>query len=113
MFRETPVFLDLKVKLDPRESLWVTQFCLDHICLYLLCNQSKEKTYLHILNFSRALLVLKVPLALLVKKEREVLEESLELLDPMDLQEREYANRMHNNMGRKWCDEVLVAVYYT
>lgn len=42
-----------------------------------------------------------MPLALLVKKEREVLEESLELLDPMDLQEREYANRMHNNMGRK------------
>lgn len=42
-----------------------------------------------------------MPLALLVKKERGVLEENLELLDPMDLQEREYANRMRNNIGRK------------
>lgn len=38
---------------------------------------------------SRALLVLKVPLALLVKKEREEPEESLELPDHLDLQERE------------------------
>lgn len=35
-------------------------------------------------------LVHKVPLALLVKKEREVLEENLELLDQSDLPEREY-----------------------
>lgn len=54
---ETRVFLDSKVKLDPRES--------------------------------SALLVLKVPLALLVKKEREEPEESLELLDHSDPQERE------------------------
>lgn len=39
---------------------------------------------------SLAHLVHKVPLALLVKKAREVLEENLELLDPMDLPEREY-----------------------
>lgn len=39
---------------------------------------------------SLAHLVLKVPLALLVKKEREVLEENLELLDQLDLPEREY-----------------------
>jgi len=54
---ETLVFLDSKVKRDPKESL--------------------------------APLVLKVPLALLVRKEREALEESLELLDHSDLQERE------------------------
>lgn len=42
-----------------------------------------------LIYFSRALLVLKVPLALLVKREREVPEESLELLDHLDLQERE------------------------
>lgn len=34
-------------------------------------------------------MVLKVPLDLLVKKEREELEASPELLDPLDLQERE------------------------
>lgn len=39
---------------------------------------------------SLAHLVHKVPLALLVKKEREVLEENLELLDQSDLLEREY-----------------------
>lgn len=35
-----------------------------------------------------------MPLAPLVKKEREVREESLELLDQSDLQEREYVTRM-------------------
>lgn len=35
-------------------------------------------------------LVHKVPLALLVRKEREVLEENLELPDHSDLPEREY-----------------------
>lgn len=39
---------------------------------------------------SLAHLVHKVPLALPVKKVKEVLEENLELLDPLDLQEREY-----------------------
>lgn len=39
---------------------------------------------------SLAHLVHKVPLAPLVKKAREVLEENLELLDPLDLPEREY-----------------------
>lgn len=39
---------------------------------------------------SLALLVHKVPLALLVKKEREVLEENPELPDHSDLLEREY-----------------------
>lgn len=38
---------------------------------------------------SRAPLVLKVPLALLARKEREEPEESLVLLDHLDLQERE------------------------
>lgn len=35
-----------------------------------------------------------MPLDPLVKKEREVLEESLEALDQSDLQEREYVTRM-------------------
>lgn len=40
-------------------------------------------------DFPRAPLVLKVPLDLLVRKEREELEVSPVLLDPLDLQEKE------------------------
>lgn len=46
---------------------------------------------------SLAHLVHKVPLALLVKKEREALEENLEVLDQLDLQEREYVIYLTND----------------
>ena len=51
---------------------------------------------------SLAPMVLRVPPALLVRKEREVPEASPELPDHSDLQEREYVTRMENNSGKNW-----------
>lgn len=65
----------------------------------LVCPDSKAKPDP---RESLASLVLRVPPALLVKKEKEVPEESPELPDHSDLQERGYVTRMENNSGKTW-----------
>lgn len=59
------------------------------ILVHPCCNESWSKGQYQHLNIYRVLLVLKVPLARLEKKERGVQEENLEVQDHSDLLERE------------------------